>query len=393
MSATKEKWYVLVGGGSGGHVLPLKIIAEKLLEKEQGSKVLVITDYKYYPRTEEIFSKTVKDYSDRLVIKRVRAGKFRRYSRGWVRELLDIKMQLLNLRDLVKMAAGFLQSKIILLKYKPGVILCKGGNSALEFCLAARKKAPIIVHDSDSRPGIANKIVGRYAKVFLTGMPRSSASEDIEKAAGIPVDEGFKALSEQDRNSLRKKLKISEKQRVVFVTGGGLGAMRINRVIFETVSTLNKLGIMVLHQTGRSEETELAQEVKAKLDKPELYRPFDFSSEMQNLYGVADLVIARAGATTIQEVANSKKPAILIPAKLSDQVKNAKIMDELGAAVILDGDEVDQDPASLVASVQFILDDHAFREGLISSLEQLEKRSSADEIVNELVGNFENSGV
>lgn len=389
MAKEKHKWYVLVGGGSGGHVLPLRIIAEKILKKEQGSRVLIVTDYKYYPRTAEIFAKLNAEFGERLVVKRVRAGKFRRYGRGNFRELLDIKTQLLNLRDLVKTLLGFMQSKIILLKYKPGVIFCKGGNSALEFCLAARKKAPIIVHDSDSRPGIANKLVGRYAKVFLTGMPRSSSEADIKKAVGIPVDESFRSYSKKERDNLKKKLKISA-EKVILVTGGGLGAMRINRAVLEIMETLNKLNIFVLHQTGRKDETDLAKKVRAKLKRPELYRPFDFSSEMPELYAVADVVVARAGATTIQEVANSRKSAILIPAKLTDQVKNGKIIDELGAAIVLNGDEVDSNPASLAASIEFILEDESFRAGVLNALQKLEKKAVADEIVVKLKENYLN---
>lgn len=394
MKKDEGRWYVLVGGGSGGHVLPLKIIAEKILKKEQGSKILIITDYKYYPRTEEIFAKTLKEFSDRLVIKRVRAGKFRRYSRGWLKEALDIKVQLLNLRDLLKSMVGLLQSKIILLKYKPGVILCKGGNSALEFCLAARKKAPIMVHDSDSRPGIANKIVGRYAEEILTGMPRSSSEEDIEKAAGIPVDERFQPLSKKEKEDLRATLKIDPKSRVLLVTGGGLGAMRLNELIFKAVPVLAKLNFFVLHQTGHQKNKEEAEILANKLNKGgEVYRPFGFSSQMVDLYGAADVVVARAGATTIQELANSAKPAILIPARLSDQIKNAKILDELGAAVILDGSTALADPASFVTSVQFVFEDNMFRDGLTEGISLLEKRSSADKIVEKLVGYFNEAKV
>jgi UDP-N-acetylglucosamine--N-acetylmuramyl-(pentapeptide) pyrophosphoryl-undecaprenol N-acetylglucosamine transferase len=380
-----KRWYVLVGGGSGGHVLPLKIIAEKLLNQEAESRVLIITDYKYYQRTEEIFKKLRAEFNEeRLVLKKVRAGKLRRYSRGWGREVLDIKTQALNLRDLIKTLVGFLQAKMILLKYKPGVIFCKGGSSALEFCLAARKKAPIIVHDSDSRPGIANKIVGRYAKVFISGMPKSSNHKDLEEAVGVPVDEKFRVYSEKEKKVLKKKLSLESSEKIVLVTGGGLGAMRINRLVVETIATLTKLKITVLHQTGRAEETALAKKVRAKLKEPKLYRPFDFSSEMADLYAVADVVVARAGATTIQEIANSKKAAILIPAKLTDQVKNGRIMDELGAAIVLDGDELEKDPASLVASIQFILEDEGFRNNLLSCLEKLEKRDTAEEIVIKL---------
>ncbi len=388
MKTKKAKWYVLVGGGSGGHVLPLKIITEKLLEEEKGRRVLIITDYRYYARTAEILVDVRSRFGERLVVKKVSSGKFRRYSRGWQREILDLKMQLLNLRDLLKMLVGFLQSKIILLKYKPGVIFCKGGSSALEFCLAARRKAPIIVHDSDSRPGLANKIVGRYAKVFMTGMPKSASDEDLKKAVGVPVDDGFKNYSAKEIGDLKKKLSLDAAKKIILVTGGGLGAVRINRLIFKTIEDLTKLNITVLHQTGRAEETALAEKAATKLKLKELYRPFDFSSEMPDLYAVADVVVARAGATTIQELANAKKPGILIPAKLTDQVKNGQIIKEMGAAIVLDGDELEANPESLVDNIELIFEDQSVKKVMLEALKKLEKRDVVNKIVIKLNENY-----
>jgi UDP-N-acetylglucosamine--N-acetylmuramyl-(pentapeptide) pyrophosphoryl-undecaprenol N-acetylglucosamine transferase len=380
-----EGWIVLVGGGSGGHVLPLRSIAKGILEEGKKNKVLIITDRKYFERAVASFKDLSDQHQGKVVIKKISSGKFRRYSRSKIRELLDIKIQLLNIRDIFKIALGFLQAKIILLSYKPAVIFCKGGNSALEFCLAARKKAPIIVHDSDSRPGIANRVVGRYAEVFLRGMPNSADADAVNAMTGIPVDAKFKPIKHEAAKKLRAELELDPNAPTLFVTGGGLGAQKINELILTIIADLNKLGVQVLHQTGRDEATNEAKEVRKKLNQPKIYRPFTFSANMASLYGASDIVLGRAGATTIQELANSSKASIIIPAHLSDQKKNAKILDELGASVVLDQNALLAKPEELTSSIQFLLSDEKFRSSIERAIGELARPDVSDKIVETLL--------
>lgn len=378
------EWIVLVGGGSGGHVVPIKNIAEQIFLERPDSKILVITNSGYLARTEQIFETLLKDNQDRIVIRSVSGGRFRRYSRSKWREIIDIKTQALNLRDLFKSVLGFVQSKLILRRFKPGVIFCKGGTGALEFCFAARKKAPIIVHDSDSRPGLANKTVSRWAKKVLTGMPKSVAELNNPNMVGIPIDKEFRAVSPKEADDYRKKLGIDEKSKTVLVTGGSLGAKRINDLIFCTIKDLNKLGVQILHQTGSKETTVQAKLIKRDLKQPELYVPFDFSAEMVTLYGASDVVVSRAGASAIQELANSGKPAILIPAALTDQKKNARIIDELGAALVADQAELLEKPEEFIGELQFMLGDENIRTSLSENIKKLARPSSREAIAAEI---------
>ena len=174
---------VLVGGGTGGHVVPLRIIAGELFKLNQNLEVVVITNKGYHERTLHIFAELLKEYPENIIIKKISGGRFRRYGRSKLKELLDIRVQLANFVDLFKSAYGVIESKLILFKLKPSVIFCKGGTGALEFCFAARKKAPIVVHDSDSRPGLANSVVSRWAKVVYSGMPQSVEDINEDKQA------------------------------------------------------------------------------------------------------------------------------------------------------------------------------------------------------------------
>lgn len=387
-STEGEKWIVLVGGGTGGHVVPIKNIAEEILKKEPSSKILIITDKGYKDRTGQIFEELMAKHSSKITLRHVSGGRFRRYSRSKLREALDIKTQLLNLRDLFKTLAGIIQSKFILLKFKPAVIFCKGGTGALEFCYAARNKAPIIVHDSDSRPGLANKTVGRWATVVLAGMPRSAKeAETYNKAlVGVPVSSDFKPVSTTAAEDIRDSLGLDQKSKTVLITGGSLGAKKINEIIFCTISDLNRLGIQVLHQIGGgNDDIRRAKDLKKSLTTPNLYRPFDFTNEMSKFYGAADVIVSRAGASAIQEIANSGKPAILIPAGLTDQKKNGKILEDLGAALVADQSELLKRPEEFISEIQFLLDDKHRRDGLVERISILARPDTVHRIVDEIL--------
>jgi len=382
----KEKWIVLVGGGTGGHVVPIKNIAEQIFSKEPDSNVLIITDKGYKERTEQIFKDLIAQHKSKLELRHVSGGRFRRYYRSKLRELLDVKTQFLNFRDLFKTFTGVIQSKFILHKFKPEIIFCKGGTGALEFCYAARKKAPIIVHDSDSRPGLANKTVSKWAAEVLTGMPKSAEEAENQEGnlVGVPVNADFKPVSGKKSQQIRAELDLDQKAKTVLVTGGSLGAKKVNELIFCTINDLNRFNIQVLHQTG-SDDLARAKVIKKDLKTPKLYRPFDFTNEMAKLYGAADVVVSRGGASAIQELANSGKAAILIPAGLTDQKKNGQILEEMGAALVADQTKLLEKPKEFISEIQFILGDERRRDDLSKRISTLAKPDTVQRIVEKLL--------
>ncbi|HRV76374.1 MAG TPA: glycosyltransferase, partial [Candidatus Saccharimonadales bacterium] len=119
-------------------------------------------------------------------------------------------------------------------------------------------------------------------------------------------------------------------------------------------------------------------------------RPFDFTTEVAKLYAVSDLVVSRAGASAIQELANSAKPAILIPAGLTDQKKNGQILDELGAALVADQDKLLNKPEEFIREIQFLLDDQRRRAELSERISLLAKPDTVTKIVEELLALKEN---
>ncbi|MBP7769092.1 glycosyltransferase [Candidatus Saccharibacteria bacterium] len=371
---------VLVGGGSGGHVIPLREVSREILECNRSVNLLIISNFGYRDRTEQIFKTLLKEHPERLSLKFIYGGKFRRYDRNILQELLDIKTQLLNLKDLLKFMLGFLQSKLILFRIEPLVVFCKSGTGALEFCLAARKKATLITHDSDSRLGLTNKILSKYAKICLFGLPKTVDKIDSKEVIGVPIDSNFKAATKIEKFRARAGLGLTENGKVVLVYGGSLGAAKINEALFENLKELNNLGVQILHQVGSEAALVKAKRLKAGLVRPDLYIPFEFSEKIAEMYLAVDLVIGRSGATTIQEIANAGMPSILIPAQLSDQQKNARLLDLMKASEVVREDELTKNVSILFKKVELILRDEQLKKVLSESVLRLAKYNSAKQI-------------
>lgn len=430
------RWNFLVGGGSGGHVVPNKVVAQELLRRDADSKIVVVVNHDYFQQTLKIYKELLESYPDNLVVAAIRSGKFRRYGLGFFKEARMIRTQLLNIRDFFYAIVGYFESKVLLRRYPPAVILCKGGGAALEFCYAARGKAPIVVHDSDSRPGLANKTIAKWAQRTLTGLDQSVATgekngkdlgnpeqsvssqkteqeDDLfydkdggagnkyraaqinnstkdKEVVGIPIDPSFKKVTAKEKKDLKEFLGFKKSTKVVLVLGGSLGAQKINKIIFKILPSLNSLGITTLHQVGNREEDFLkAKRLKAKLATvgldPDLYQPFKFSFNLPELYAASDIVIARAGATTIQELANTETPAILIPANLTDQKLNVRLLKSREAVLIADQEDLLKSPQKLAAQVELTLDDDKALQDLSKNIGSFAKRESAKVVVDILL--------
>ncbi len=359
MPRTKKHMISMVGGGSGGHVMPLVYLVEELLRLDDGLTILVVTDRSYYERTIEIFQKLTDDsrhpdLRDRVIITKIFSGKLRRYNRGLAKELLDLKTQLKNFADLFKVGLGYLQSWRLKLKYRPELIFCKGGYVAIPFCLACRK-IPTIVHDSDLRPGLANKFVSRWAEQTIQGLP--NLQKPNHTALGIPTDPKFKLYTKVEQQNAKFKLNLDQDKPLILVNGGGLGSESLNELIFTIAPFILEHGASIVHLTGNIKQNSLAEEFRLHLKKrtKNMYKPIEFTQEMPELVKAADLVITRAGATSIQELANAHKPAVIVPApQLTDQAANAKLFTKEGL-LVLNQNFLIEDPQALADTVLNLL--------------------------------------
>jgi UDP-N-acetylglucosamine--N-acetylmuramyl-(pentapeptide) pyrophosphoryl-undecaprenol N-acetylglucosamine transferase len=323
-----------VGGGSGGHVTPVAAIAKEIQRRVPGADFLFVCDKNFAGQARTLFSNADTE------VKTISAGKLRRYANlKWYTHLTPYHIwhtHLANLVDLFKIGAGFCQSMLLMSKFKPDVVFVKGGYVSLPLGLvAAYKRIPTVIHDSDTTPGLTNRILAKHASLIGTGSPIEnypSYPADKTKFVGIPVDDNlFTALSESEIKKVRACFGFTNELPFVVVTGGGGGSKVFNELTVKTQSILAKNKIQVLLLSGK------AYSVPKNLED-KFFRVEEFSNELSDIFRAADVVVTRAGASSLSELAAARKAIILIPhphLANNHQEKNAKVYQGLDAAVVL----------------------------------------------------------
>ena len=306
----------------------------------------------------------------------VSAGKFRRYhSESWLKQVSDIRTVALNIRDAFRVLAGLLQAHFLLKRLKPDVIFIKGGFVGVPVGLAAgRLHIPFITHDSDAIPGLANRLIAKYAAKHAVALPTEVYSRfyPLHKTVtvGVPVRPEYRRVTPGIQAEYRKKLDLPAVAPVLFVTGGGLGAQHVNEAViasspalFETFPELH-----ILHAAGRANTDAVAGEYTRVLtpDLRQQVQVFGYLDDMYAYSGAADVVITRAGATTLADLAVQGKACIVIPnpyLTAGHQLKNAEYLQEHQAVVELAESDLDT-PEPLTAAARDLLGDPKHREAL-----------------------------
>ena len=300
----------------------------------------------------------IHSFDTELPVHTIAAGKFRRYHHLTVmQQLLWPQLVLRNIRDVFFVIAGIIQSVFKLIIWRPDVVFTKGGYVCLPVGLAAHwLRIPLVIHDSDAHPGLTNRVLSRWAMFIGTGAPLEYYSYPKEKAkyVGIPIANEFIPFSSAEQAGAKEEWGVAKDRPLIVVTGGGLGAVRMNNVVMEVLQPLQKLGSVVL-VSGAGQYDELRSLLPADSEAFQLY---PFVNNMHRLLGASDVVITRAGATTILELAALKKPTILVPnAKLTGghQIKNAEVYDEAKAAIVVNEDAMVEKPQLLLDAVDHVV--------------------------------------
>lgn len=338
---------VFTGGGTGGHVYPgLAVYRE--LPREQQERVLWIGSRRGIERG------IVGDQGIRY--RAIPTGKLRRY------------FDLQNFLDLFRVAAGFFVAFWILKREGARLVFSKGGFVAVPVVAAARVAGvPVVIHESDADPGLATRLTAPLAQVICLPYEESiqAFSPSLQKRAvvtGNPVREEFFSASARDALSLAGL--HDEGGPVVFVTGGSLGARQLNQYVGEQIGPLTEMAT-VIHQTGEH-GADMIQEIAAAA-RPGRYAGFpSLSGEFAPLLRRSDLVICRAGAGAIWELAVTGTPAVLVPlssaSSRGDQERNAARYAASGAALVFSEDQGGSE--ALLLMVQTLLQDPARRESM-----------------------------
>ena len=335
----------------------------KALREEQGQHQLRFwCDRKFGPRAKGMF----QQFDATIPVSFVVSGKLRRYHGKSVWFHLHPTILLPNLRDGLAVLVGFVQSLVRLLRWRPDVIFMKGGYVCLPVGYAARLlKIPLVLHDSDAHPGLTNRLLAPFARHIGTGAPLEYYQYPPEKATyvGIPVAEAFRPYTAQERQRLKQRMGFDPQRPLIVVTGGGLGAMRINTAVMAVRDQLLAEASVFLI-SGNQQYAELAAQAD---ERPDWRLEAFIHDGMALILAAADIVVARAGATTLLELAALHKPTIIIPnGKLTagHQLKNAKVYQDALAAVVLNEEELADQPQVLVSTVHKLLHSPRILSGL-----------------------------
>jgi UDP-N-acetylglucosamine--N-acetylmuramyl-(pentapeptide) pyrophosphoryl-undecaprenol N-acetylglucosamine transferase len=319
------KKIVLTGGGTAGHVTPNIALLPAL--KAAGYEIHYIGSY-------EGIEKRLME-AEGIHYDGIATGKFRRY--------FDLK----NFTDPFRVIKGFSQAKKLIRDYQPDVLFSKGGFVAVPVVLAAKHyKVPVIIHESDMSPGLANKICIPAAKKVCANFPE--ALEHLPKDKGVLTGSPIRAeLLSGNRMEGLKFAGLSTEKPVLMMMGGSLGSRVINENLRKALPELLK-DFQVIHLCGKGNLDEALKDTPG-------YVQFEYiSAQLKDLFAAADIVLSRAGANSICELLALHKPNILVPlsAKVSrgDQILNANSFKKQGYSYVLE--EEAMTPESLTAAIR-----------------------------------------
>lgn len=316
-------------------------------------------------------------------VKTITAGKLRRYHGiVWWKQLFDIPTTIRNLRDVLYVAVGVVQGFLLLLRNKPHVVFAKGGYVCLPMGIAAKfLRIPIVIHDSDTRPGLTNRVLGRWAAAIATGAPLHNYHypREISYYTGVPIEAAFHPFTAEEQRAAKAELGVSDLNKpLIVVTGGGLGAKSINDAISKIAVDLLSDGVAIYHVTGMRQHEELVKQAHHHADYQLV--PFVYK-DMAHVLGAADVVIARGSATFLQELAALAKPVIVVPAQhLGDQVKNAHVFELAEAALVLSDEMICAHPQKLYEAISLLLTEPAEAHHIAQQLHTFAKPQAAIDV-------------
>ena len=308
------KTIVLTGGGTAGHVTPNIALIPSL--QEEGWNIQYIGSKKGIEK--ELIEKTNIPYHG------ISSGKLRRY------------MSIENLKDPFKVVKGLFEAYNLLRKIKPNVVFSKGGFVTVPVVLAARMLGiPVIIHESDITPGLANKIASKGAKVICVNFPETLKYVGNKGVlTGTPIRKELFAGKAQEG---RKLCGFEEGKPVLLVMGGSLGSVKINNCLRETLNHLQK-DFNIVHICGKNNVDESLKGTKG-------YCQFEYvGEELPHLFAMADMMLSRAGANALAEIVALKLPNLLVPlskeTSRGDQILNANSMKKQGYSLVLQEEEL-----------------------------------------------------
>lgn len=346
-----NKKIILTGGGTAGHVTPNIALIPKL--KELGY------DIQYIGTKDGIERRLIEAENIKYHI--ISSGKLRRY--------FDWK----NFSDPFKVIKGIFDAKSILKKEKPNIIFSKGGFVSVPVVLAAKmRKIPVIIHEADMTPGLANKISMPYCTKICVTFKEALKHVDKSKAVltGLPIRQ---ELLKGSKIKAMEICNFKKDKPIILVIGGSLGSKFINEAVRNNLKELLK-NFNIIHVCGKGNLDDKINE--------EGYIQFEYvKEELPHFMKAATLVVSRAGANTIFEILSLKKPNLLIPlsakASRGDQILNSKSFEKDGYSMVLEEEQLNPD-----LFLEKIKELYNNKDKYIEAMSKSEVKDSIDKIVD-----------
>ncbi|MBU4484911.1 undecaprenyldiphospho-muramoylpentapeptide beta-N-acetylglucosaminyltransferase [bacterium] len=349
---------VIAGGGTGGHFFPGLAVAQTWKERDRDAQVVFVgtskgIEARYVPKTQ---------FDLELMDAPALKGK----------GLLGVA------KGLFKMPFALLEALNLLKKIGPDLILGVGGYASGPIALVSWLSGiPVFVMEQNAHPGMANRVLGKFAKKVFITFPESEAYFPKKKVvlSGNPVRAVMKGVRE---------LRIDKDKYVILCFGGSQGALTINGGVVESLKYLDEIKnkLHFIHQIGRNQNLE---DVKRAYSEAGISAEvLEFIDNMEEKYSAASLVISRAGATTLSELTMTGRPAILIPflhATDDHQTKNAKWIAAQGGAIVIN--EKDLTGELLARQIKTLFSDETSLKQMATTMKKMSTPQAADLIIDE----------
>ncbi|MFY0629910.1 MAG: undecaprenyldiphospho-muramoylpentapeptide beta-N-acetylglucosaminyltransferase [Flavobacteriaceae bacterium] len=353
---------LISGGGTGGHIYPAVAIANELKAR--------------YPDANFLFVGA----KDKMEMEKVPQAGYE--IKGLWISGIQRKLTLKNLMFPVKLIDSLLKAGRIIRKFKPDVAIGTGGFASGPTLMAAnRKKIPTLIQEQNSYPGITNKYLSKKSNkicVAYDGLERFFPASKIVKT-GNPVRASLLSIHVKDKiDQARELFNLKTKRKTVLVLGGSLGARKINDLIAKNLPFFKEQEVQLIWQCGK-----LYAEEYQKHNEHENVQVHAFINQMDLAYAAADVIISRAGASSVSELCIVGKPTIFIPSPNvaeDHQTKNAKSIVDKHAAILLRESELETFPIVF----ETLLKDEGKQESLSENIKELALPNATSQIVNEV---------
>ncbi len=363
MNLMKSHRYIISGGGTGGHIYPAIAIADEIMKRDPGAKILFV------------------GAEDKMEMQKVPAAGYQ--IKGLWISGLSRRFSLDILKFPFKVMSSLLNSKKIIKEFKPDIAIGTGGfASGPILYMASQKKIPTLIQEQNSYPGITNKKLAEKASVICVaynGLDRLLKNNNV-KLTGNPVrNEVFKELPSKEK--ALKFFGLEDGKKTILSVGGSLGSRNINNAWKAQIHKFKKEDVQLIWQTGSTDFKELSNDKRLISNKIKL---LEFIYEMRMAYAAADLIVSRAGAIAISELCLVGKPVVLLPlpwAAEDHQTKNAEALVKNNAALMIKDTYANDE---LVPNVLNIINDNDRLTRMSDNIVRLGRPNATKDIVDEV---------